>query len=54
MITPFTGKPSFRSTALPTHGQTLIRLRQFPRILFPAKFCTRAAVGLAIRERRVV
>jgi hypothetical protein len=52
-LKPFTGIPALRSTALPRHGQTMLRSIKFPRVLYPARNCTPAVVGEAIRTRRI-
>lgn len=49
----FSGIPRYQSTALPPHGQTMIRCRIFTRLLYPARFCTRVAIGEALRTGRV-
>lgn len=51
---PFTGVPSFARTALPLHGQTMLQSKSFSKILYPARYCTRASVAEAIRDRRTL
>jgi len=43
-----------RPVVLPTHGQSMIRSAQFPKLLMPARFATSDAVSLAMREGRVL
>ena len=49
-----TDKLRLRPAALPSAGISMIFCAAFPNVKFPASYCTKQAVGAAIREGRMV